>query len=272
MHKVLRPRRTTAYLGLGELWPYRELLFFLAWRDILVRYKQTVIGITWAFIRPLLTMVIFTVIFGRLAKLPSNGIPYPVFAFAGLLPWQLFSSAFGEASTSIVGNAQLVSKVYFPRLIIPISATFSALVDFLVSAVMLIALMLWYRVPVSANVAWVLPLTALCMLIATGGGIWFSSLFVRFRDVRHLIPFIVQLGLYVSPVGFTSGIIPARWRLLYSLNPMAGVIDGFRWALFGGANTLYGPALVISVLLALAMLIGGIVYFHATERVFADII
>ncbi|MEK6372480.1 MAG: ABC transporter permease [Acidobacteriota bacterium] len=272
MHKVLRPRQGLARLNLGELWSYRELLFFFAWRDILVRYKQTVIGILWAFIRPLVAMVVFTLIFGRLAKLPSNAVPYPVFAFAGLLPWQLFSSAFMEASSSVVGNSQLVSKVYFPRLIIPISATFSALADFLVSAVMLIGLLLWYRVPVSANVLWLIPLTALCMLLAVGGGIWFSALFVRYRDIRHLIPFVMQLGIYLTPVGFSSAIIPERWRLLYSLNPMVGVIEGFRWALFGGQNTIDPRALALSVVIALVMLAVGTVYFRNTERVFADII
>ena len=226
----------------------------------------------WAFIRPLVSMVVFTVIFGRIAKLPSNSIPYPLFAFAGLLPWQLFSTAFAEASGSVVGNAQLVSRVYFPRLIIPISATFSALADFVVSAVMLIGLLLWYRVPVSANVLWILPLTALCMLIAVGSGIWFSALFVRYRDVRHLLPFVMQLGIYISPVGFTSAVVPERWRLFYSLNPMVGVIDGFRWALFGGANTLSPSALALSVAIAAIMLAGGTVYFRNTERVFADII
>jgi lipopolysaccharide transport system permease protein len=272
MHKVLRPRRGLAGLNLGELWAYRELLFFLAWRDILVRYKQTVIGILWAFIRPLVAMVIFTFVFGRLAKLPSNAVPYPVFAFAGLLPWQLFSTAFLEASGSVVGNAQLVSKVYFPRLIIPISATFSALADFLVSLVMLAGLLLWYRVPVSANVLWLIPLTALCMLLAIGSGIWFSALFVRYRDIRHLIPFVMQLGIYLSPVGFTSAIIPERWRLLYSLNPMVGVIEGFRWALFGGQNAIDTAALALSVSIGLLMLAGGTMYFRNTERAFADII
>jgi lipopolysaccharide transport system permease protein len=272
MHKVLRPRRGLARLNLGELWTYRELLVFLAWRDILVRYKQTVIGVLWAFIRPLMTMVVFTVIFGHFAKLPSNALPYPVFAFAALLPWQLFSTAFSEASGSVVGSSQLVSKVYFPRLIIPISATFAALADFLVAAVMLIGLLLWYRVPVSANALWLIPLTALCMLIAVGSGIWFSALFVRYRDIRHLIPFVMQLGTYVSPVAFSSTIVPARWRLLYSLNPMVGVIDGFRWALFGGQNTIDPPALLLSVGIGLVMLVGGTVYFRNTERVFADII
>jgi lipopolysaccharide transport system permease protein len=272
MHKVLRPRHGLARLNLGELWTYRELLLFLAWRDILVRYKQTVIGILWAFIRPLLTMIVFTVIFGLIAKLPSNKLPYPVFAFAALLPWQLFSTAFAEASGSVVGNSQLVSKVYFPRLIIPISATLSSLADFLVSAVMLVLLLLWYRVPVSAHVLWLIPLTALCMLIAVGSGIWFAALFVRYRDIRHLIPFVIQLGTYVSPVGFASAIVPGKWRFLYSINPLVGVIDGFRWALFGGQNTIYGPAIALSVLIGAVLVSGGIVYFRNTERIFADII
>jgi lipopolysaccharide transport system permease protein len=217
-------------------------------------------------------MVVFTIVFGRLAKLPSANLPYPVFALAGLLPWQLFSTAFSEASSSIVGSGQLVSKVYFPRLIIPISATFSVLVDFLVSAVMLAALMLWYRVPISMNTFWIIPLTALCMLAAIGSGILFAALYVRYRDVRHLLPFVVQFGLYISPVGFMSTMIPAKWQLLYSLNPMVGVIDGFRWALFGGTNALNAPAIAISVVLTLITLIGGMYYFRNTERLFADII
>jgi len=272
MHKVLRARHGLAALKLEELWQYRELMFFLAWRDLLVRYKQTVIGILWALIRPLVTMVVFTIIFGRLAKLPSGRIPYPLFALAGLLPWQLFSTAFTEASASVVGNSQLVSKVYFPRLIIPISATFSALADFLISAGMLIVLMIWYHVGISVNVVWLAPLLVLCMLTSVGSGIWFAALFVRYRDVRHVIPFIVQFGLYISPVGFTSAIIPAKWRLLYSVNPMVGVIEGFRWALFDGANAIYAPGLVISVVFAVIMLVGGMYYFRNTERVFADII
>ncbi|HEX3069336.1 MAG TPA: ABC transporter permease [Thermoanaerobaculia bacterium] len=272
MHKVLRPRHGLARLKLAEVWEYRELMFFLAWRDILVRYKQTEIGILWAFIRPFITMVIFTIVFGRMAKLPSANLPYPVFALAGLLPWQLFSTAFSEASSSIVGAGQLVSKVYFPRLIIPISATFSVLVDFLVSALMLAALMLWYKVPISMNTLWVIPLTALCMLAAIGSGILFAALYVRYRDIRHVLPFIVQFGLYISPVGFMSTMIPAKWRLLYSLNPMVGVIDGFRWALFGGTNAIDVQALTLSIVLTVMVLIGGLYYFRNTERVFADII
>jgi len=272
VHKVLRARHGLAQLKLEELWEYRELLVFLAWRDILVRYKQTAIGILWAVIRPLITMVIFTVIFGHLAKLPSGKLPYPILAFAGLLPWQLFSTAFSDASASIVGNGQLVSKVYFPRLIIPISATMSSFADFLVSVVMLAFLMIWYRIPVSGNAIWLVGFTALCMLAAIGGGIWFAALFVRYRDVRHVIPFAIQLGLYISPVGFASTIVPAKWRLLYSLNPMVGVIDGFRWSLFGSAYPLYTPALAISLAVSLAMLVGGMYYFRHVERIFADII
>jgi lipopolysaccharide transport system permease protein len=223
-------------------------------------------------LRPLITIVIFTLIFGRLAKMPSGRVPYPVFALAGLLPWQLFSTALSEASSSVVGNAQLVSKVYFPRLIIPISATLTSVADFLVSAAMLAVLVVWYGLPVGLKVIWLLPFTAICMVTALGAGIWFAALFVRYRDVRHLLPFIVQFGLYLSPVGFASSIVPARWRLLYSLNPMVGVVDGFRWALFGGDNALYLPGLGISIVFSIAALIGGMYYFRQTEGAFADII
>jgi len=272
MHRILRPRHGLARLKLDELWEYRELMLFLAWRDILVRYKQTVIGILWAFLRPFITIIILTIIFGRLAKLPSGHVPYALFAFAGLLPWQLFATAFGDASNSVVSNSQLVSKVYFPRLIIPISATFSSLADFLISAAMLALLMIWYRVPVDANVMWLVPFTLLCMLAALGSGIWFAALFVRYRDIRHVIPFVIQFGLYISPVGFATAIVPPKWRLLYSVNPIVGVIDGFRWALFGGMNTLYVPGIVMAVAFALVLLVGGMYYFRNTERVFADII
>jgi lipopolysaccharide transport system permease protein len=272
MHKVLKAQHGIANLKLRELWEYRELAFFLAWRDVLVRYKQTVIGVFWAVIRPFLTLVIFSIVFGRLAKIPSGGIPYPVFALAGLLPWQLFASAFSEISSSVVSNNQLVSKVYFPRLIIPLSATITSLVDFAISTLMLAALMFWYRIPIGPSVLLLFPLTLLCVLTALGSGIWFAALFVRYRDVRHLVPFAVQLGIYVSPVGFASTIVPQRWRFLYSLNPLVGVIDGFRRALFGRSSTLYLPGIAISIILAIVMLITGMFYFRSTERVFADII
>lgn len=270
--KVLRPRSGLAALKLDELWQYRELLVFLAWRDLLVRYKQTVIGVAWAVLRPLVTVVIFSLVFGRIAKLPSGNVPYPLFALAGLLPWQLFSTAFADASASVVGSSQLVSKVYFPRLIIPISATLSSLVDFAITAVMLAATSLWYGVHPGPRALWLLPLTALCLIAALGSGIWFAALYVRYRDVRHLVPFLLQLGLYASPVGFASSLVPPRWRLLYSLNPLVGVIDGFRWALFGTAASPGLRSLAISALLALLVLLTGLYYFRNTERVFADII
>ncbi len=272
MHRVLRPRHGLAALKLGEVWQYRELMFFLAWRDLLARYKQTVIGVLWAFVRPLVTLIVLTVIFGRLAKLPSGSVPYPLLAMAGLLPWQLFSTAFGDASSSVVGSSQLVSKVYFPRLIIPISATFTSFADFLVSLVMLVPLLFWYHVPVGPNILWLVPLIALCLFTALGSGIWFAALFVRYRDVRHAVPFLIQLGLYVSPVGFSSSIVPAKWRVLYSMNPMVGIIDGFRYALFGKGTPIYVPGLAVSIVLAALLMIGGLYYFRNTERVFADII
>ena len=272
MHKVVRPRHGLAQLKLDELWAYRELIVFFAWRDVLVRYKQTVFGVAWAVIRPLIPMLIFTIVFGKVAKFPTGSIPYPIFALAGLLPWQLFATAFGDASNSVVGNSQLVSKVYFPRLIIPISSAATALADFAVSAVMLLVLMLWYRVPLSVHVVWALPILALCFLFALGAGIWCAALFVRYRDVRHVIPFAVQMGLYISPVGFASSVVPERWRFLYSLNPMVGVIDGFRWSLFGGSQHPYAVAVTISIALTIAILVASMYYFRATERIFADII
>jgi len=272
VHKIIRARRGFARLNLAEMWEFRELIYFLAWRDILVRYKQTVIGVLWALIRPLLTIVIFTIVFGRFVRVPTGSIPYPILALAGLLPWQLFSTAFSESSSSVVGNAQLVSKIYFPRLIMPLSAIVASLADFLVSLFMLAVLIVWYRVPVSATIVWMPLFLFLCLIIALGSGIWFAALYVRYRDIRHVIPFIVQLGLYISPVGFPSSVVPARWRFLYSLNPMVGVIDGFRWSLFGGRNPIYLPGLAISVALSIAILIGGTYYFRNTERLFADII
>jgi lipopolysaccharide transport system permease protein len=272
VHKIIRPRKGVASLELGELWRYRELVYFFAWRDILVRYKQTVIGVAWAFVRPLLTTVVLVIIFGKIAKLPSGELPYPVVALAGVAMWQLFASAFGDASGSVVGGSQLVSRVYFPRLILPISAVVSAIVDSLITMIMLAALLVWYRIPLSVNVVWVPFLVLLCIAVALAGGIWFSALFVRYRDVRHLLPFIVQIGLYLSPVGFSSAVVPERWRALYSLNPMVGVIDGFRWALFGGRNPLYLPGLASSAVLTLVLLIAALYYFRTTERLFADVI
>ena len=272
MHKVIRARRGFARLNLGEVWQFRDLIYFLAWRDVLVRYKQTALGILWALIRPLLTIVIFTIVFQRFAGVPSGDLPYPVLALAGLLPWQLFSTAFAESSGSVVANAQLVSKVYFPRLIMPLSAIVAGIADFFVALVMLAGLLIWYQVPVSPNILWMPLFLILCLVTALGCGVWFAALYVRYRDVRHLTPFVLQMGLYISPVGFPSSIVPEKWRFLYSLNPMVGVIDGFRWSLFGGTNPIYPPALAISMVGSILVLIAGAYYFRNTERLFADII
>lgn len=257
----------------GDLWRYRELFFFLSWRDILVRYKQTVIGIAWSVLRPLLTMVVFTVIFGRFAKFPSEGnAPYAVMVFAAMLPWQLFSHALTETSSSLVANTQMISKIYFPRLIIPASAVICGLVDFLISLCILAGMMLWYGYLPGWQIV-TLPLFLLLALATTmGAGIWLAALTVKYRDFRYIVPFMAQFGLYISPVGFSSTVVPAQWRLLYSLNPMVGVIDGFRWALLGGDAQLYLPGLGLSVGLTLLVLVVGVRYFRSVERTFADVI
>jgi lipopolysaccharide transport system permease protein len=255
-----------------DLWRYRELFYFLAWRDILVRYKQTAIGIAWALIRPFLTMVVFTVVFGQLAKLPAQGVPYPILVFAGMLPWQFFSNALGECSSSLVGNANLISKVYFPRLIIPASAVIVSLVDFMISGIILLGLMAWYDFIPDWRIL-TLPLFILITFVASmGAGLWLAALTVEYRDFRFVVPFIVQFGLYISPVGFSSSIIPEQWRLVYSLNPMVGVIDGFRWAILGGEAKLYLPGFILSLLLVALFLWSGIWYFRRMEKTFADVI
>lgn len=255
-----------------DLWRYRELFYFLAWRDILVRYKQTAIGIAWALIRPFLTMVVFTVVFGQLAKLPSQGVPYPILVFAGMLPWQFFSNALSECSGSLVGNANLISKVYFPRLIVPTSAVIVSFVDFLISGMILLGLMAWYNFVPDWRIL-TLPIFILIACAASMGvGLWLAALTVQYRDFRFVVPFIIQFGLYISPVGFSSSIVPEQWRLLYSINPMVGVIDGFRWAILGGQATLYIPGFLLSLALVFVLLWSGIWYFRKMERTFADVI
>ena len=255
-----------------DLWRYRELFWFLAWRDVLVRYKQTVIGIAWSVIRPLLTMIVFTIIFGRLAGFPSGGAPYPILVFAAMLPWQLFSNALAESSNSLVVNATMLSKVYFPRLIVPTSAVIVSLIDFLISLGIMAALMLWYGF-IPGHRMIVLPLFLLLVVaVALGLGIWTAALNVKYRDFRYIVPFLVQFGLYISPVGFSSSVIPDHWRLVYCLNPMVGAIDGFRWAILGGDTQLYPPGLGLSVTLAMLILWLGLRYFRKTERTFADVI
>ena len=255
-----------------DLWRYRELFYFLAWRDILVRYKQTVIGIAWALIRPFLTMVVFTIVFGKLAGLPSEGAPYPILVFAAMLPWQFFANALSECSNSLISNANLVSKVYFPRLVVPASAVIVSFVDFLISGMILLGLMAWYDfVPTWRILA--LPLfIVIAFAAAMGGGLWLSALNVQYRDFRYIVPFIVQFGLYISPVGFSSTIVPEQWRLVYSLNPMVGVIDGFRWAILGNDFQLYWPGFLLSLGLVALLFFSGILYFRKMERTFADVI
>lgn len=255
-----------------DLWRYRELFFFLAWRDILVRYKQTTIGVLWALGRPLLTMLVFTLVFSKLAKLPSEGVPYPILVFAAVLPWQFFSSAFSGAGDSLISNAGMISKVYFPRLVVPASALIVSLVDFLISCVILVGLMIWYGFAPNLRML-ALPLFVfVAFAAAMGAGLWIAALNVKYRDFRIIVPFVVQFGLYVSPVGFSSSIVPEQWRLLYSINPMVGVIDGFRWAIMGGTSQLYWPGFLLSLTLILVVLVTGIVYFRKTEKTFVDVI
>ncbi|MCL5104343.1 MAG: ABC transporter permease [Armatimonadetes bacterium] len=256
----------------ADLWRYRELFYFLSWRDILVRYKQTAIGVAWSVLRPFLFMVVFTVIFSKVLGAKSPNGPYPIMFFAGMLPWQLFAGAFAASGQSLVGNSQLISKVYFPRMIIPASAVVVNLVDFFISFGILAALMIWYHFVPSWRIATLPVFLLLSMIIAFGAGLWVSALNVRYRDFQHIVPFIVQLGFFVSPVGISIDSIPARWRLLYSLNPMVGVIDGFRWAILGGNARIYWPGFALSVGLTLLILIAGIRYFRKTEKTFADVI
>lgn len=256
-----------------DLWHYRELFAVLAWRDVSVRYKQTVIGFAWALIRPFLTMVVFTIIFGNIARLPSDGnVPYPILVFAGMLPWFLFSGVLAEASNSLVGNANLISKVYFPRLVIPTSTSVVALVDFLISFSMLALLMVWFGFLPNWQIILLPAFIFLAILASIGPALWITALNVKYRDFRYIIPFIVQFGLYVSPVGFSSAVVPDEWRLLYSLNPVVGVIDGFRWCLLGGESGIYWPGFLMSLGVVAFFLWFGIRYFRKTERTFADMV
>jgi lipopolysaccharide transport system permease protein len=255
-----------------DLWRYRELFFFLAWRDILVRYKQTVIGIVWALGRPLITMLVFTLVFSKLAKLPSEGVPYPILVFAALLPWQFFSSAFSGAGDSLISNAGMISKVYFPRLVVPASAVIVSFADFFISGIILVGLMIWYGFAPNLRMLTLPLFIFVAFAAAMGAGLWIAALNVKYRDFRIIVPFVVQFGLYISPVGFSSNIVPEKWRLLYSINPMVGVIDGFRWAILGGNTQLYWPGFFLSLSLVLVILITGIYYFRKTEKTFADVI
>ena len=268
---IIEPNRTTGAF-FRELLRYRELFYFLAWRDILVRYKQTVIGIAWSVIRPLLTMLVFTVVFGRLAKLPNEGVPYPILVFSAMLPWQYFANAMQESSNSLIAESRLISKVYFPRLIVPASSVIVSAVDFLISLALLGLLMLGYGFVPSWTLLFMPFFFLLATLAALGAGFWLSALNVKYRDFRYIVPFLVQFGLYVSPVGFSSSVVPERWRLLYSLNPMVGVIDGFRWCVQGTASSLYLPGFLISAAISVLAFFSGMWFFRRTERFFADFI
>jgi lipopolysaccharide transport system permease protein len=256
-----------------DLWKYRELFYFLAWRDILVRYKQTVIGIAWALIRPFLTMVVFTIVFSNLAKLPAPvGVPYQILVFAGMLPWQFFSGALSECSNSLINNANLLSKVYFPRLIVPTSAVIVSFVDFMISGIILLGLMAWYNFVPDWRILTLPIFVAIAFAASMGVGLWLAALNVQYRDFRYVVPFLVQFGLYISPVGFSTSVVPPQWQLLYSLNPMVGVIDGFRWAILRGQSEIYLPGFALSTGLVFLLLTTGIWYFRKVERTFADVI
>lgn len=269
---VLEPGRAERHYW-RDIWAYRELFAILAWRDVSVRYKQTVIGIAWAVVRPFLTMVVFTIVFGRLAKFPSEGTaPYPIMVFAGVLPWTLFSTIVAEASSSLVGNANLVGKVYFPRIIIPASSAVVALADLAINLALLFGLMGWYGLAPTWRIALLPAFVALAMLASLGPALLITALNVKYRDFRYIIPFIVQFGLYVSPVGFSSEVVPEHWRIWYSLNPMVGVIDGFRWCILGGESHVYAPGFLLSLGVVALFLWRGVAYFRRAEHTFADLI
>ncbi len=271
-HKLIIEAGRTEGQYWKDIWSYRGLFYFLAWRDILVRYKQTVIGIAWAVIRPFLTMIVFTIIFGKLAKFPSEGVPYPILVFAAMLPWQFFASSLSEASNSLIGNVNLISKVYFPRLIIPASSIITSFVDFLISGAILVILMVWYQFVPGGRLITLPLFIAIAFAASMGAGLWLTALNVKYRDFRYIVPFIVQFGLYISPVGFSSSVVPEKWRLLYSINPMVGVIDGFRWAILGGDVKIFWPGFLISLALVGIIFFTGIWYFRKTEKTFADVI
>jgi len=254
-----------------ELWDYRELLFFLTWRDVLVRYKQTVLGVTWALLQPLLTVLIFSVIFGKFAGLPSDGVPYPLFSLAALLPWQLFSGALNRAGTSLVGNSNLITKIYFPRLLIPLSAVLAGMIDFGISFVVFLGLMLYYRIPITISILALPLLIILALLTALAVGLWLSALNVQYRDVQYAIPFIIQALMYASPVAYSAQMIPAGlWRYIYGLNPIAGVIQGFRWALLGSSPP--DGLFIISLIMIIVLFVSGLFYFQKMEARFADVV
>ena len=267
----IEPSKGWVALQLKELWAYRELLYFLVWRDVKVRYKQTALGAAWAIIQPVFTMVVFSLFFGRLAKIPSDGIPYPIFDYAALVPWTFFSNGLSQASNSLVGSANLLKKVYFPRLSVPIASVLSGLIDFLIAFIVLLGMMLYYGIHPTLNVIWLPFLLLLTIITSLGVSLWLSAMNVHFRDVRHTLPFLAQLWLFATPIAYPSSLLSEEWRTLYSINPMVGVVEGFRWALLG-VETVPGPMLIVSSLASLALLVGGVFYFRRLEKTFADVV
>jgi lipopolysaccharide transport system permease protein len=272
---VLVPRRLQPSQGwnnrtLSDIWAYRELLYFFIWRDVKVRYKQTLLGAGWAIIQPLMTMVVFTIFFGHLAKVPSDGLPYPVFSLMALVPWTYFAAALAGCSTSLSGYQHIISKVYFPRLIIPMAAVIAPLVDFAIGFVILIGFMAWYRIVPGPSIVWLPALMVLALATAAGVGVWLAALNVRYRDVRYVVPFVVQLWMFATPVAYPASLVPERWRAVYGLNPMAGVIEGFRWALAGGPAP--GVLTLVSAAVVVVLIAGGAMYFRRLEGTFADVI
>ena len=268
---IVKPSKGWISLNLGELRAYRELIYFLTWRDIKVRYKQTVLGAAWAIIQPFFTMVVFSLFFGKLAKVPSDGIPYPIFAYAALVPWTFFANGLSQSSNSLVGSTNLIKKVYFPRLVVPISSVISGVFDFILAFMVLLGMMLYYGIFPTVNIVWLPLLLLLTLTTSLGVGLWLSTLNVQFRDVRYTVPFLTQFWLFSTPIAYPSSLLSQPWRTLYGINPMVGVVEGFRWALLG-TDTAPGPIIIVSSLVALALLVGGAFYFRRLEKSFADVI
>lgn len=269
---TLRPPKGLTALNLNDLWVYRELVFFMIWRDIKVRYKQTLLGAAWAVLQPFLTMVVFTVFFGNLAKVPSDGVPYPIFTYTALLPWQLFSKALQDAARSLVSNRHMITKVYFPRLVLPLSSIISGLVDFAIAFIVLLGMMVFYKTPLRWEMLTLPLFLMLALVTALGVGLWFSALNVLYRDIAYVMPFLAQFWMFITPVVYPASMIPEKWSFIYYLNPMTGVVEGFRWALLGTHTTLPTEMVIISILISFVILITGLFYFRRMERLFADMV
>jgi len=267
----IQPSKGWVSLKLGELWEYRELLYFLTWRDIKVRYKQTVLGAAWAIIQPFFTMVVFSLFFGKLAKIPSDGIPYPIFAYAALVPWTFFANGLSQSSNSLVGSANLIKKVYFPRLVVPLSSVISGAVDFVLAFIVLLGMILFYGIFPTINVIWLPILLLLAFVTSLGVGLWMAALNVEFRDVRYVVPFLTQFWMFATPIAYPSSLLSEPWRTIYGINPMVGVVEGFRWALLG-TKTAPGPIIIVSTIAACVLLISGAYYFRRMEKTFADVV